>query len=187
MSTEYGEVSPNAGLRLAAQSPKNGDHFLRSPCPLLVESSFARMAGSKTGLPRPPKPRAAVPQSSEPGWEMGKPAMEACTAHHRQPLLMPRGSQVSSLRTRLRNRPCPPSGQLTFARPPPTHTLSLPGQLPGNLQDLHRSCLHVDATLSPTCRVTLCHSTTAPPHPSRIALVTCITGITVSFPRPEGP
>lgn len=67
LSTEHGEVSPTIYRRISSgyPKPKEWDHFLRSPCPLLVESSLERMAGSKTGFPTPPKPMAATQQSSE--------------------------------------------------------------------------------------------------------------------------
>lgn len=101
LSPEYPEASCNTGHPLAAQIPENRDHFLRSPCPLLVESSFAGMGGRNTGFQASSEPIAVVQRR----W--GKQATEVCRVHLHQPPPTPWGSHVSPLKTVLRDRPYP--------------------------------------------------------------------------------
>lgn len=106
------------------KSQRTRHYFLSSPCPLLVESSFAGKGGGKTGFLTPPEPITVIQQSSELGSEMG----EARHRNMQSPSLSasshPWGSHVSPLKTLLRDRPHPPSGHLTLARPPNTYLVS---------------------------------------------------------------
>lgn len=132
-------------LRLP-KSQRNQDHFLRSPCPLLVESSFAGMGGHITGFLASSEPIAVAQR------RRGKQATEACRVHLHQPPPTPWGSHVGPLKPVFRDRPHPPL--------PPDSGQELPDTYIPCLCLARSWCifmvytLQVGTSLPPTCRVT---------------------------------